>query len=322
MLTETCNKSCSYCFAQEHLQGDDPRWMREQTWIDYLDLLNRSGQREARLVGGEPTLHPEFSRFVDLARERDHKLVVFSNGLMPERALQALARLPESQCLVIMNCHEPVDRNRGELQRQREVIQALPQRVALGYNIHRLPFSMDFLLELYTELPLIDVLRVGLALPIVGGANVRLAPHQYPIAGAQLGRFARKATSIGLRLELDCGFVRCMFDVEASDALVANGASWGSHCAPILDVSDTGMVSHCFALGTTGETPLESKSSAELVQHFQQTLSGIRSAGIYPECADCRFRARGECTAGCLAHVKPRFRHTPFTFTVPASGAP
>ena len=44
--------------------------MSRTTLSAALDLLERSGVTEARLMGGEPTLHPDFSSVVQMVLER------------------------------------------------------------------------------------------------------------------------------------------------------------------------------------------------------------------------------------------------------------
>lgn len=308
VLTGTCNKSCSYCFAQEHMAGSGA-FLADEDWTGYLDLLERSDRPEARLVGGEPTLHPRFGELVAEALGRGLRLLVFTNGLMPARSLEALAAAPEARCELVMNCHEAPDRNAGELERQIAVIQALPGRVALGYNIYRLPFDMDFMLTLYAELPLARLLRVGLALPMPDGTNPHLLPHQYPIAGSRLGAFARRAGALDVRLHLDCGFVRCMFDDAAVAAFESTGALWRSGCSPILDYGSGAAVMHCFALGDHHAAVASTGDTAQAIADgFRARLGPLRAAGIYRECTGCAFRERGECYGGCLSHVRLRFR--------------
>jgi sulfatase maturation enzyme AslB (radical SAM superfamily) len=317
VLTEVCNKRCAYCFAADTMAASSARFMGLEAWSTFLDWLDRSGIEEARIVGGEPTLHPRFPEVVAEAAARGKRLVVFSNGLMPARSLAALAALPAGRCKVVMNTHEPPDRNRHELERQAEVVRALPGQVMLGYNLYRLPFDMDFMLPLFRKWPLERRLRVGLALPMLGSPNACLRPHQYPVAGARLGRFARAATQLGVVLELDCGFVRCMFDDQAIAALEANSAGLRFSCAPILDVAHDGSVIHCFALGDHCAQRLDPEGTVQSVdERFRSDLGAYRTAGIYPECTDCEFRKAGQCAAGCLSHVIPRFRHTPFSLSV------
>ena len=81
---------CSYCFARDELQaqGKDhaSRFISLDDFVERLDFLDRSDIREARLIGGEPTLHPLFPELIRLARERGKRIVVFSHGLISTSA--------------------------------------------------------------------------------------------------------------------------------------------------------------------------------------------------------------------------------------------
>ncbi len=68
-----------------------------------LDLVRKSGGKEIRLLGGEPTLHPEFPALLESALARGLRLLVFSNGLMPGSAIEALAAMPPDRCRVVLN---------------------------------------------------------------------------------------------------------------------------------------------------------------------------------------------------------------------------
>ena len=52
----------------------------------YIDFLKKSGIREFKILGGEPTLHPHFCDIVEagLAEEDAMDIIVFTNGLWPE----------------------------------------------------------------------------------------------------------------------------------------------------------------------------------------------------------------------------------------------
>ena len=83
MLTSRCNLSCDFCFAIDIMGGNSGLDISFNTFQKYVDHLDRSGLGQVRLLGGEPTLHPEFPRFLDYSRSRGKTVLIFSNGLIP-----------------------------------------------------------------------------------------------------------------------------------------------------------------------------------------------------------------------------------------------
>ena len=78
----------SYCFAGAYLatsRDQGAAFIDAAAFEQRLDFLERSGIPEARLIGGEPTLHPAFPDLVAAARSRGLRITVFSHGLMPRR---------------------------------------------------------------------------------------------------------------------------------------------------------------------------------------------------------------------------------------------
>ncbi len=317
MLAGRCNRACSYCFAGRSM-ARTPELADESLWRRFVPWLERSGIDALRLVGGEPTLHPRFAEVVRAGVEAGRNILLFTNGLMPDSALDALTRLPEERLRVVMNVQSPDERAPDELQRQRRVVEALPDRVQLGFNVHRLPLEMDFLLDLVEELPLGRWIRVGLALPTLRGGNRSLPVRRYPVVGRSLARFARSAAAAGASLELDCGFVRCMFDEDALAAL--EQACLRFVCDPTLDVTTGGDLVHCFALDSLMARPFDPSEPADAVRaDFRAALAPWRMAGIYPECSACPWKGTA-CSGGCLAATIRRFRHTPFVAPWPGDG--
>src|SRR5512141_2870784 len=95
LLTNLCNRECSYCFAVSYRKAASGHYLSEDQYQQFLDYLDRSNIDQVRLLGGEPTLHPQFDSLVQSAWGRGKSVIVFSNGFMPERALEALLELPE-----------------------------------------------------------------------------------------------------------------------------------------------------------------------------------------------------------------------------------
>jgi hypothetical protein len=300
-LTTACNRDCAYCFA-----GVDRRsgagHMSVETFEKALDFLQRSGIPEARLLGGEPTLHPEFPRLAEMAFERGLRVRVFSNGLMPEPALRWLETHPPDRVAVLMNAAP------GDL-RQRVTLGRLRERVTPGLNISTPAFDPAFLLDLIREHGLAPRIRFGLAHPTADGSNSFLSPRYYQRVGARLAEFAETARAAGVELSFDCGFVPCMFPPGFLETLGTAAGDIGTRCSPVLDILPDGQVVSCYPLAPLAREPLREDDTADaLRERFTARLSGYRKLGVFRECAACQIRAEAGCNGGCLSASAQRLR--------------
>ena len=318
MVAGVCDLDCPYCFAREHMQAvkasHTPAFLSLEDFEARLDLLDRLGINEARLIGGEPTLHPQFPELVQRARQRGKRIAVFSHARMPEAALDCLAALPEDVCSVLANLNatgrQPGNQER-EFAQRRGVMERLGPRLQAGFNIYQVDFNADDLLPLIIETGAHKSLRLGLAQPVLDGHNQYLHPKQYPLVGAKIVTLAQKAHALGIRLEFDCGFVRCMFSDAGFAALQQAEAATGFHCGPVPDIDLDGQALHCFPLASRVTAPIGCIINLdELINALSAQTRHQRVAGIYRECSACRFKQSGECTGGCMAHTLPRFRRS------------
>lgn len=286
----------------------------------HLAFLERSGMQEVRLIGGEPTMHPQFTELIQRARGRH--ILVFTNGLMPERSLACLEDLPESECTVLVNMNAtrlPDGPSAAETRRRSQAVRRLAGRALLGFTIFRVEFDPRPLRELMEEAGAQRVLRLGMAQPVLGGRNEYLHPKFYRAVGRTVAELATRTAPLGVRLELDCGFVRCMFSDEDVEVLRNAGTDLTPRCNPILDVGVDGTVSHCFPLAGRFDLALASQPVArELRQVLEARTRPYRQAGVYRRCSRCAFRESGECAGGCLAMTIRRFRARPLRIAVPA----
>src|SRR3990172_6447646 len=80
-LTRACNLKCPYCGASN--QGASSSLPAAQI-AEMFQQFAQCGVFEVRLTGGEPTLHPEFSKIVDAAARIGLFVSVNSNGVLPD----------------------------------------------------------------------------------------------------------------------------------------------------------------------------------------------------------------------------------------------
>lgn len=88
-LTNHCNRACPWCSTCSSPRGET--WLRLE---DYAAKFPEAGSFQVQLEGGEPTLHPQFWQFVELARAhpRCAHVVLCTNGVVLPRQRDKLER--------------------------------------------------------------------------------------------------------------------------------------------------------------------------------------------------------------------------------------
>lgn len=283
--------------------------MTNETFLSALDFLQRSGMTQVRLLGGEPTLHPRITEFLEEIQKRDLSAMVFSNGLMPESVLDYLEKSVEGRITLMINA-AVMENPAEEIQKQRAVLKRLRGKAMLGVNITSPSVDLSILLEWAMEFRLSPFIRLGLAHPCHGGENRYLHPSQYVAVGDRLQHFRKKARQMGISLRYDCGFVPCLFGESEPEALKEIFGEAQFVCSPIPDILPDGSLIPCYPLGNgfrEEKIPAE-EGAAEVRVRFSRQLQSFRGPGIYRECESCPFRQAGLCPGGCLAATLQRLR--------------
>jgi len=307
-ITSICNRGCSYCFAQGN--SSKPDYMSLNLFQRSLSFIKRSNIDKVRLLGGEPTLHPQFGEILRLSRETGKSILLFTNGLIHEKELNLLLQIPTDKINVLINITQLPTEENEVFTRQRRTIEHLGKRISLGINIFRPEIHQDFIFDIFQGIEINKSLRVGLALPRLGSENVWLHPRQYPFVGMRIARLAEMAAKQGVHLSFDCGFVPCMFSKETLSLLRSTKADLGWRCNPILDIDTAGNIIHCFPLEGLFSARLDEEIDAKTLRtQFIKKTRLFSKVGIYTDCSECDLKHIGECPGGCLAVRAKRFQN-------------
>lgn len=302
IITNYCNADCPFCFAADsrsRMLKQGSRQMDEREFRDCLDFTLKAGIRELRLLGGEPALHPWFADFVKLGREAGCSILVFSNGVMPDAAREALSALDPDVCTVVINFSAVI--REQDRKRRRDTLELLGSRVTPGVTLTAPRFSFDAVIAAVNDFGLRKHIRIGLANPTWGGTNRALHPKRYPAIAQALLEQSFLTARYGISLDADCGFVRCMFGDDL-DILKKNGFRYISRCTPVLDLCAGGKILPCFALSNLScPDRNDFPDAGAAFQSLNGRLSPFRTFGIYPECSQCVFFHTEECCGGCTA---------------------
>ncbi len=312
LLTETCVRSCPYCFAKQYMQdadvGDALTW---DNLIYIADLLLASGERHLSLLGGEPLIHPQVAEFIAYLNRRGIAVTVFTSGIMPDKKfepfVEKLFSFPDLEVAFVVNVNEPKYCKPSELERVRRFLSVFSQRASLSFNIYRLDFNMAFLANYIIDYHLNRHIRLGLAHPIPGKKNLYISPEHFGEVKDKLLAFFREFEKLHIDPGFDCGFPMCMFtDEELGRVFKYTVGQCSFQCGPAIDIGTDLSVWSCFPLsGFKKRSLLEFNSFGEIVDFYQAEIEKVRQegGGIYPACSTCLYRQKRLCSGGCLAHV-------------------
>lgn len=77
-ITNICNMRCSFC----HGHNRDARQMSKEEFLLILDKLSDKTKYIYYHLMGEPLTHPLLPEFINLAKERDYKSIITTNGTL------------------------------------------------------------------------------------------------------------------------------------------------------------------------------------------------------------------------------------------------
>ncbi len=178
-MTSRCVRSCPYCFAKREMEGspsgDIVNW---ENLIYLADFLAASDQDRLSLLGGEPTLHPEFVDMVLFLIERKFHVTVFTSGIMADARLRELAdhlsAVPPARLSFVVNLNNPdqTPAPKQEGTRIAKFLSLMGPWCTPGFNIYRTDFDIGFLFDLIARYGMHRHIRLGLASPMPGVESV------------------------------------------------------------------------------------------------------------------------------------------------------
>ncbi len=317
-ITSVCNRSCNYCFAREAYDQytDLPDYMSVATYGDILNFLDRSGINQVRLLGGEPSLHPQFKVFLQMAMERDKSMLIFSNGHINKDNLKLLSGIPSEVLSMLINISIS---DKGDIvisEEQKETLILLGDKVMPGLNIYKPNARLDDVIDIITYFNLKKSVRLGLAHPCIHFNNKYLKPDFYGNIGEKIIRFGQKASKKNIKISFDCGIVPCMFNSTYSGNKWPDNKQAGLTCGPVIDILTDGSAIPCYPLAAVSRKKILPEDNLDnVIAKFKKDLSLYRSAGIYRECSGCIYKKEGLCEGGCLSLTIKRYRKADFSLS-------
>jgi hypothetical protein len=309
LLNNYCNLRCSYCFASDVMAGQVQNMSDDDfEWI--LGFLEKSKVENVRLIGGEPTLHPQFSDFLleAISRSTIKHVHIFTNGtgnIKPITAIAGLSYLKHVSLLV--NCNHPDDTGTTKFEILQDNLKLLAKsqaKLTLGINIYKPDQDYRYLIDLATRIG-VKHIRWTIVVP-------REKPHDSNGVLNYFNQFVPLVTRLvedcvvaGLEPHPDCNRIPiCILGDEALRllALIAPGNIKPSTCEPTLDVKPDLSVIRCFAMHELTANLRDFANIDEVNKFFDaQVDETYKGKMLFEACEGCSsFQTRGKACS-CLS---------------------
>ena len=314
-LLGRCNLRCSYCFAEgyrtdlggpKQQDGGAGGVMSPDTYARILDFLKESGVPIVSLIGGEPTLHPEFIPFVTLALQKGLAVSVKTNAFWGEKVAGEILRLPVEEIHYLLNINSPRALGARRWQRVAENARRMRGRnVDFQFNIYGPDFSWDEFLGLAKA---VRPNRIVWSLSnMVKGEGDGFPAGPLAVRETYSKRilaFVAAAGAAGIPTVGVHGITPCMFSEEDYRLLSASGGTLEPVCRPVFDILPDLSVLYCFPMADhIGSRRLaDYHDLRELNLAFLEETAYRRSDAFpFDKCFDCDYSRRLVCDGGCLA---------------------
>ncbi|MCX6142123.1 MAG: 4Fe-4S cluster-binding domain-containing protein [Ignavibacteriales bacterium] len=298
ILTSSCNNKCAYCFTNGAFLED----LTLKNLKEISPFISSFQNKKLNILGGEPSLNPEFITILQYLLSEEYELLIFTNGDISPSILVQL------QGLMCGGLEFVVNRTDNLLTANTiRFYKALGHRIKIGLTIFKSGQYVQHALREIEEYRLRKAIRIGIALPsYVLSSNTFLSREAYPQISNEIFPFLVECIGKGIRPEFDCGFPYCFFTDEQKDFFRDNAVDFASNCGLIPDILPNQTVVPCFPLArfTTG---IDRKSSWAITKdEMDVSIAGVRGKSLYEACSACEYMESLQCSKGCAAfHVHP-----------------
>lgn len=303
MLTNYCNYHCAYCFGVDMMAPKQPaQRMSRDTFKGIVEWLKkRPFDNIVHLMGGEPTLNPDFEWMVDYLLENDLYVTVFSNMATDQAPVYAekLSCLPVRW---VANVNNPANWTAHQRENIMKALKAAGKNAALTFNIIPDEPNELWALDLIKECGLSPEVKVGFVLPTLTNSNLALPEEKYSEVAQRVVDLVKAGEDIGLHVGYECGVPYCAFNDEQSGYLWRHNSYPNSGCMSRMDITPDGYMIYCLPLATAHKRHYtEFDNYQECREWFEAQYAPYRLLGAKIECAECMLNNPEKCRAGCVA---------------------
>ena len=301
VINNFCNQNCQYCFANE-IMAENKKMIDFDSFKKIVDFLKKSNIGNIGLIGGEPSLHPQLTNFIDYLKENNIHPRILTNGTN----LLSYDINKFKNCSLLININNKNMVNEKNYQSTLLALNELDKinaNIVYGINLFDGMLDYDYFINL-----LIQHNKSFCRCSYVAPTKIEdfSDKEKYYLKGKDLFlSFCRDMNKYNLSIDLDCNKIPlCYFSQEELDLINKTCSNYNSVCNPAVDINMDFTVTSCFgAYDPINLFDFNNYSELERYLFAKKVLPKIFSNNS-GRCKDCQQFEKLICQGGCLAFSK------------------
>lgn len=310
ILTEYCNLQCSYCFASQMISEASQLYNNKNISIEqFLKILNwlyptaLSRDFQIGLIGGEPTLHPQFKSILKhtniFCETTQSKAILFTNGILLNQFLPFIGE----NMFILINVNQLQNKQQDLFINTLNNINNLnwfkEQKVTLGCNLYLKEYNYKYFWDCVDKYKDISLIRVSTTAP--NSIDLKENKEKYYSQMKPIFlNFLENAYKRNLKITYDCNQIpKCFFSDDEWNKIIELGER-KDFCEPVIDISTDFKATCCFGV----YNPIDCNDFTnidELTRYFQNIMFQKINANNNSLCANCKKLQLMQCQGGCLS---------------------
>jgi SynChlorMet cassette radical SAM/SPASM protein ScmF len=312
-LTAGCNLACRHCWLSPKFDRDGNRHPTLPTELFETAIIEAKplGLSRVKLTGGEPLLHPQFKRLLEIVRREDLTINIETNGMLCSPSVAAeIAKSHRRFVAVSMDgadaaTHDWVRGVRGSFEKAQRAVRNLvdvdtPPQIIMSL-MHCNADQMEAMVRLAEKLGACSI-KFNVVQPTGRGEMFHTGASELEVEDLiKLGRYVYTELSSRTKLKLIFDYPMAFRPLSS----IARGSGSGiCGILGILGVIPTGHYALCgigehlveLVFGTVGEDGLEQVWRQNAILNALRAGLPARLEGV---CARCLMK--NHCLGSCIA---------------------
>lgn len=310
-IVNFCNLKCKYCFADDMIQ-DESVSMTLEDYRRVLSFIARTPKNHVGIIGGEPTLHPQFEEILKetnkYCREANTSSTLFTNGIELDRFLPFIG----DRIGLLINCNAPEYQSAESYKKQKDTLDHLfelswfDRKANCGCNLHPGCTDYSYMWDIVDRYHL-DHIRCSVVSPAACYESWRKDKEgYYKMMKPMFLKICEDAKKHHCILNMDCGHIPlCYFTTEEKEFIRETCRNCEQDfCEPVVDITPDFKATACFGSYDTVDIR-DFENLFELERYLLIKKSYPRAqANCTGKCTTCKKHSLLQCQGGCLGFAE------------------